>query len=250
MTIDYTRHYMKWHSESKEHLDYQVLYYKKRLGKIVSGKKGGQVLDIGCGMGFAMLALRELGFQDIQGIEIDEGQAASCLQKGLSVQKVDDSLQFIKNYSGSFDVVLMLDVIEHMKPEDQLLFLTEVVKKINQEGIFICTVPNANSSIAATWRYIDWTHHTSFTEHSIDFLLYNAGFTEIEVKEIEFVERPGVKNLIKGFWRKAIWKQLSHWLLFKINRKFQRLKFIAELGWDQGKKVPLSLNLLVVATKK
>ena len=40
-----------------------------------------------------------------------------------------------------------------------------------------------------------------------------------------------------------------HWWALKFFRLFRRLEVMAELGPDQGKKVPLSLNLLAVADK-
>ena len=45
---------------------------------------GSRVLDIGCGDGALMLALRDLGC-DVRGIEIDGASVERCVSQGLSV---------------------------------------------------------------------------------------------------------------------------------------------------------------------
>jgi hypothetical protein len=108
-------------------------------------------------------------------------------------------------------------------------------------GTLICTVPNANSSLASRYQHIDWTHQCSFTEHSLDFLLHHGGFSPIQIMEVEYLERPQL-------W----WLPVSggrHWWAFRFFRLWRRLEMMAELGPSQGRQVPLSLNLLAVARR-
>ncbi len=49
---------------------------------------GSRVLDIGCGDGALMLALRDLGC-DVRGIEIDGASVERCVSQGLSVVQGD-----------------------------------------------------------------------------------------------------------------------------------------------------------------
>jgi len=119
--------------------------------------------------------------------------------------------------------------------------LRSIHQSLKPGGRLILTVPNANSSLSARWRYIDWTHETSFTEHSLDFILSNAGFGQIDIRGSEFNRRPPLPFLpISGS---------RHWWAFCFFRLFRRLEMMAELGPDQGRKVPLSLNLLAIADK-
>ena len=248
--VDYTRHYKKWHTDTPEYLNYIVTFNKKIVSPYLPIKRESKILEIGCGTGNMLLALRELGYDKIEGIEIDEGQAKACMQKGLNVKKVDNSTEFLINNSNSYDLVLLFDVLEHIRQEEQLPFLISLCNSLRTGGKLICTVPNANSALSARWRYIDWTHFISFTEHSLDFVLYNAGFKQIEVKEMEFFSRPvGRLFFTRSIFSKEFRKRLKQWYLFKFFRKVQRLKMIAELGYEQGEKVPLSLNLMAIATK-
>ena len=108
-------------------------------------------------------------------------------------------------------------------------------------GRLICTVPNANSSLAPRWRYIDWTHTSSFTEHSLDLLLYSAGLREIRILPGE------VARTVPYPWipRKASLTYFA-WRFF---RGMRRLELMAELGAAQARHIPLSLNLLAVASR-
>ena len=126
-------------------------------------------------------------------------------------------------------------------PKTLLLFLSSIYHALKPKGRLILSVPNANSSIAARWRYNDWTHETSFTEHSIDFLLFNSGFSKISVFASEFGVRPK--------WIFLPRKSTLLWALFQFYRLWRRGEMIAELGSEQGRAIPLSLNLLVVADR-
>jgi len=243
MEIDYSHHYRKWHNDTPEHIQEVANYYHRILGPHLPEDKAGPVLDVGCGMGFALIALKQLGFQNVAGIDSNAGQAAYCQSKGLDVTLCSDSAGFLRNCSGRYQLVLALDLLEHIPVEHQIEFATAIATALKSGGILIGTTPNANSSLAARWRYLDWTHQTGFTEHSMDFLLHNAGFAEVKVMEVEYCTRPGL-------WWLPVTGSGRHWWAFRFFRMWRRLEMMAELGPGQGRRVPLSPNLLVVARKK
>jgi SAM-dependent methyltransferase len=241
MKIDYTRHYRKWHTDSPEHRANQGAYYRRVLAGHLPEDRSARILDVGCGMGFTMLALKDLGFKSMSGVDCDEGQVASSQAKGLEVSLTDDTTGFLNLKRLHFELILAFDVIEHVPREQQLEFVQAIFGALVPGGKLLCTVPNANSAIGGRWRYIDWTHHCSFTEHSLDFLLSNAGFSNIQVSEVEFIERPNL------FWLPI--SGARHWWAFRFFRLWRRLQMMAELGPEQGRVVPLSLNLLASARK-
>ena len=197
------------------------------------------VLDVGCGMGFALESLRQLGYRHLEGFDTDKNQVALAQKAGLPVLWAENPLSFLAERAGSKDLILCLDVLEHVPKTGQLAFASAIRQALKPGGRAILTVPNASSALASRWRYIDLTHETSFTEHSIDFLLFNSGFSKISAFASEFGVRPK--------WIFLPRKSTLLWALFQFYRLWRRGEMIAELGPEQGRAIPLSLNLLVVA---
>jgi SAM-dependent methyltransferase len=244
MGIDYTYYYRRWHPQTEGHRAGMMAYCKLLLSRHLPEDRGIQVLDVGCGGGYAMLAMRELGYKSLLGIDIDEGQVESAQAAGLEVQFVQDTVGFLSARPRAFQLILALDVLEHVPVNIQMEFVHAIASALSQGGRFICTVPNANSAVAMRWRYNDWTHHSSFTEHSLEFLLFNGGgFSEIQTSPAtDFVQRP------RNYWMPFL-SGSRHWWAFRFFRTWRRLEMMAELGPGQGRNIPLSLNLLSVAKK-
>ena len=236
--IDYSRHYKNWHSDTEEHINkMNVLYSKIIAGHFPSGKNIS-ILDIGCGMGFLMIALKRSGYQFVSGIDTDDQQVRSCRQKDLDVTLVRDSTNFLKENTGKYDLITAFDVLEHIPASTQIDFVKAIYASLKPDGIFIVTVPNANSVLASRNRYIDHTHHVLFTEVSLDFVLYNGGFSDIEIKPLDYIiPAASLKSFIQR-------------ILLGYFRFRRRLEMIAELGTTWGKKIPLSFNILGKAIKK
>lgn len=232
--FNYGLHYSKWHNDSKEHQIKMINMYENMIKHQLPKDKKSRILDIGCGMGFLMLTLKKLGYQNVKGIEISKEQADSCLRKNLDVTLTDDSISTLTANQEWFDIIFCMDVLEHIPINQQIPFVSAIFAALKPGGKFVCTVPNANSTLASRWRYIDWTHVTSFTEHSIDFLLKNTGFEKTDIRPSDpFVEE----------------KTLLQKVILKFTRWFRRMEMIAELG-EEGKDIPLSVNLLVTGYKE
>jgi len=99
-------------------------------------KKGEAFLDIGCGYGGVSYELIKKGF-DVTGIEINDDAIKSLKQKGFEVYKKDITkpLSIYKK----FDIVMLLDVLEHVF--DPSFLLNEAKKVIKEKGYIIVTVP-------------------------------------------------------------------------------------------------------------
>lgn len=241
MKMDYSRVYLRFHSDTPEHIAAMGAYFGRILQPHLPADKTAPVFEIGCGMGFALLALKNLGYTNVSGCDSDEGQVASCVAKGLRVHQTEDTGAWLRERPSSFAAILALDLIEHIPVEHQLEFTHTVLKALAPGGRLIGTVPNANSLMASRSRHICFTHHSSFTEHSLDFLLFNAGFRDIRITEVEYITPPPNPWIPNGASR--------HWWTLRFFRLWRRLQMMAELGPAQGRGVPLSMNLLFCATK-
>lgn len=235
--IDYSRHYKNWHADTAEHIEKMNRLYSNIIAEHFPADKTVSILDIGCGMGFLLLSLKNSGYSSVNGIDTDEEQVRSCKEKNLQVSLVQDSANYLNNSSTKYDLITAFDVLEHIPVAEQINFLKAVNNALKGGGQLILTVPNANSVLASRNRYIDYTHHVLFTEVSLDFVLYNAGFKEIDIKPLDYFNP---SSSIKSFIQR---------LLLRYFRMRRRLEMMAELGSTWGKNIPLSFNIIAKAKK-
>jgi len=115
MSLDYSLHYAYWHPDTAEHIAAMRRYFAAEIAPALPVERTGRTLDIGCGCGFgyAMLALGDLGFARVEGLEASEQQAARARKYGLSVSVTGDTMSWLSGRPDTFAVVLLLDVLEH-----------------------------------------------------------------------------------------------------------------------------------------
>ncbi len=112
--------------------------------------KGKKLLDIGCGGGLLSVALHGLG-ADVLGIDAEETtvgvaqsyQSSHNLVKGLRFALATaEELLHDKKYHQAFDMVLAMEVIEHVaNPED---FVAAIKKLVKPDGLVIFSTINRN----------------------------------------------------------------------------------------------------------
>lgn len=241
---DYPYYYRKWHDESDAHFENMSSAFASKLSPLLNENRAARVLEIGCGMGFALAGLRRLGYTDCVGIDTSRGQIDSALRRGLKAMHVplSETEQFYAQHVDCFDVVLCIDVLEHLPVAALDRFLAQIYATIRSGGQLVCQVPNANSGIASRMRYVDWTHHSSFTESSLDFVLHEAGFERIQILEANPIIRPR--------WPMLFRPAVLHWMLRSLFHRVRRLEFALELGSSEARSIPLTPNIIAIAHKR
>jgi SAM-dependent methyltransferase len=243
--FDYSIHYRVWHDDSEEHAQQMASYLLSQLRPLLPAEPVQAALDLGCGMGFGVLALKKAGIRDVIGIDIDKSQIASARKKGLNVELVEDSASYLDANKARFGLILLQDVLEHNPVENQLPLLRSAYEALQPGGRLIVQVPNANSLLASRWRYIDFTHFNSFTEHSLRFLMLNAGFHQVKILPTgQPIRRPSLSpSFILSQSGRRQWRQ---WFI----RWAWRQVLLSELGDKENiDEIPLTLNMLGKADK-
>lgn len=243
MKLDYSRYYRRYHDESDAHFHAERGSSAARLTPLLPTERSARILEIGCGMGFALAALRQLGYCDVEGIDADEGQVAAARRRDLPALHVAAEAcgDFLATRSGRYDAVVCIDVLEHVPVGSQLEFLGGILTALRPGGRLICQVPNANAGVASRYRYHDWTHHCSFTEASLDFVLHNAGFHEVTVAEADAPQRPRYPFIPR--------RSVARWALRAGFRAIRRLEYGLELGPAEAASIPLTPNIVAVAIR-
>ncbi|MBW2971359.1 class I SAM-dependent methyltransferase [Candidatus Woesearchaeota archaeon] len=112
-----------------------------QLLKKIKHKHQMRVLDIGCADGSFALHLQEMGF-NVFGIDISSEAIRKAKQKGVDAMVHDVSERFPFK-SDSFDIVVCMEVIEHIYDTDFLI--NELNRIMKQRGLLILTTPNLAS---------------------------------------------------------------------------------------------------------
>ena len=107
---------------------------------------GSRVLDLGCGNGALLAHLRDTRQCTGYGIELDDAKVLQCAQRDVNViqRNLEEGLSLFED--NSFDVVLQLDTLQHLRNTVDMLRETA---RIGKQGIV--SFPN----------FAHWPHRVS-----------------------------------------------------------------------------------------
>jgi len=143
-----------------------------------------RVLDVGCGTGAQTCAINRGKNNDVLAVEPDPQRAAAAASLGLNVHQGVFNDQFAAS-CGTFDVIVLADVLEHVADPAQMLALARGCLRAG--GSVIISVPNvAHWTVRlrllfgrfdyADGGIMDATHLRWYTRKSLLALVRNAGF--------------------------------------------------------------------------
>jgi 2-polyprenyl-3-methyl-5-hydroxy-6-metoxy-1,4-benzoquinol methylase len=105
-------------------------------------KDGVRILEIGCGMGELLIGLSRQGYScvglDISKVRIERLQSLSTDRLSFLHQE-GSRLPFSDE---NFDVVVSMQLFEHLHPDDVMNHLTEVMRELKPGGIYYIETPN------------------------------------------------------------------------------------------------------------
>ena len=153
---------------------------------------GRSVLDIGCGYGNHLALAAGRGWKCF-GVEMSEharGVAKSRLANGAHiVGDVDELLPH------QFDLILMLDVLEHLPAPEALFYKLFAIGAIQPHTQVVITTPNAGSAAATQnpdhWKYRHPPSHlVLYSAQALTILLKRLRFTAVRVEGMHPVSAP------------------------------------------------------------
>lgn len=132
-------------------------WYRTRLvfiQKVLTDKNPNvtSILDFGCGAGGALAYCKQLGFNQILGMDTSEVCLNATSNRGVPAQKIENSIPMLKKES--YDIIFVLDVLEHL--EDDLSYLIALKNSLRNGGRLLVTVP--------AHQFL-WSYHDKANNH-------------------------------------------------------------------------------------
>src|SRR5262249_13575002 len=135
-----------------------------------------RILDYGCGTGLNLCWLSTLG--TVYGLDTSERGVAFCTQRGLSqVAHWNGSLSNGPPCGQPFDLITMLDVLEHI--DDDVAILKQLGTWLKPEGILLVTVP----AYEFLWSGEDYVsdHKRRYTKRRIAHVFRQTGYEIVKL---------------------------------------------------------------------
>ncbi len=155
---------------------------KSNFGKYL--RPGQTVLEVGPGMGEFLTLLARTGITDIDVIEQDATVGRHIAEHfkvnrnwALSIEDLNTIVDQLREY----DVIMLLQVMEHVRKERLPEVLRLLHSRLKPGGHLIVVVPNAGNPLGIVELYADFTHQTLFTENSLRQLVAMADIKDCDI---------------------------------------------------------------------
>ncbi|MES3005126.1 MAG: class I SAM-dependent methyltransferase [Patescibacteria group bacterium] len=131
-------HYQTLYDSEKTHWWYRVRreFVHKLINEYFAGRNDLSILDVGCGTGALMKELEVYG--EVFGVDFSEQAVDFCKSRGIKNIK-RSIMEELLHEDKTFDLVLALDVLEHI-PDDKK-GLSEIYRVLKPGGVVIIFVP-------------------------------------------------------------------------------------------------------------
>lgn len=169
---------------------------RKTIRRFIPEREDLRIVDLGCGHGDFVYHLTELGYENVEGVDVSTEQIQLAHRLGVENVVCDDIEAYLRGQAtGSVDIVLLIDVIEHMQRQELFDLMDEVVRVLDSGGQCLVHVPNALGLFGMRVRYGDLTHERAFTPNTMHQLFHTVGLSDVECYE----------DLPRGRFRTRLW---------------------------------------------
>jgi ubiquinone/menaquinone biosynthesis C-methylase UbiE len=156
-------------------------------------------LEIGFGSGVTFLHLNEL-YQEIHGLDLTANVAeiqAFFQQKGIKTFLHNGSILELPYVADTFESVLLISILEHLQPDDQIKAFREIARVLKPGGQVVYGVPIERPLMVFFFRLLGYDirqHHFS-THHNI-----RRAAEQVLHRQL-IIEMPGPLGLFGGLYQ-------------------------------------------------
>jgi 2-polyprenyl-3-methyl-5-hydroxy-6-metoxy-1,4-benzoquinol methylase len=153
--------------------------YQRKIGPLLDAANISSCLDLGCATGLFSHFLRERGYEDVVGVDINAKLIEIARQNVASQFVVDDVLHYVATCGRRFDFVSILDLLEHIPRDKAVGFLTDVRNVLTDGGFALVRTVNLGALTGAAHFHQDFTHVLPLGERSLRQIAIEAGFSRV-----------------------------------------------------------------------
>ena len=145
--------------------------------------KDSKILDLGCGPGYFLDAMKERGYTNLVGVTLSPGDINICEANGHTIKKYD--LSFIPQkdgyYDESVDFIFLRHALEHSPYP--IFSLMEYNRVLKQGSKMYIEVPAPDCERKHEWNL---NHYSILGEQQLAALLIRTGFDINKFETLEF----------------------------------------------------------------
>jgi 2-polyprenyl-3-methyl-5-hydroxy-6-metoxy-1,4-benzoquinol methylase len=178
-----------------------------------SRTNGKKMLDVGCGHGFLLKEMKSRGW-DVEGLEVSQTGREYAL-RNWNIPIYSEPLENLGLPSGTFDVVTLLYVIEHIF--DPLSLLSEINQVLKPKGLILLRWPHTTpvvNILGPLSNKLDLYHTPyhlyDFSPKTIEKMLFLAGFKSVET----IISGHTMPPDRLGRWSSTVFGKLSDFLFY------------------------------------
>jgi SAM-dependent methyltransferase len=145
--------------------------------------KDAKIMDLGCGPGYFLNAMRERGYTDLVGVTLSPGDIKICEDNGHKIAKYDLSFLPQKDgyYDESVDFIFLRHALEHSPYP--IFSLMEYNRVLKQGSKMYIEVPAPDCERKHEWNV---NHYSILGEQQLAALLVRTGFDIVKFEKLDF----------------------------------------------------------------
>lgn len=222
------------------------------IKQLLKGSKPKKILDVGCGTGETMNFLQELyPIAQIYGVDTSQKALQYAKSRGHSLVELASASK-LPYKADTFDIILILDVIEHIKKDAEAV--KELKRVLKRGGKLVITAPAMKliwSDFDDKQGHVKRYTRTEFRQLAkvsgmkINFISYFNFFLAIPIITIRILSRSKMFSFLAGYD-----KSFNYDIAFKFwtNRLLKNI-FLSEISLLRFITYPFGISIVTLLEK-
>jgi len=164
---------------TREEIKEKLKVYLPLIESLPFKNENLQLLDVGCGRGEWLEILKEHGYSNIKGLDMNRVVLSSSKELDLNVIE-SDAVEYLTSLEDeSLSIITGFHIIEHLPFKILMKLFEESYRVLKKDGMIIFETPNAMNILVGSFDfYLDPTHINPLHPLTIGFIAKQVGFSK------------------------------------------------------------------------